>query len=222
MQKNSFNYFSDTIPLASPELWERIVANSSAIFFPAGSVIYMQDSATEGFFFVEKGTVRVFQIMEDGADVTTEFFSAKSMFGEASAFSGDLSSPMAAAQTDVAVRFIPTSKAFTLLETDPEFAIFVVAGLVHKLRVATSQMGSVAGKRVSARLAEALLGLERYGVTKDSEGWYRISHADLASIISTTRANTTVHLNQLSSLGLIATRRLGIKILDRKKLLEFE
>lgn len=220
--EDGFRYFGDTMPRVSPELWERILACSSQVFFPAGSVIYLQDSATDGFFFIDRGTVRVYQVLEDGTDVTIEFFSDRRMFGEASAFSGDLSSPMAAAQTDVTARFIPTARAFSLLETDPEFAVFVVAGLVHKLRVATSQLGSVAGKRVSSRLTEALLSLDNYGVQRDAEGWYRISHAELASLISTTRANTTVLLNRLCAQGLVETRRRGIRILSPQGLRDFD
>lgn len=222
MQAGRFSYFGRTMPRAGDALWQRIVRSGSLLSFSAGSVIYLQNAATDGMFFVEKGTVRVFQQMADGTDVTTEYFTERQLFGEASAFSGDFSSPMAMAQTDVTLRFLSKSQAMDMIETDSEFAVLVIAGLTHKLRTATDQMASVAGSRVSDRLTDALLNLENYGVSRDAEGWYSISHESLASLISTTRANTTVQLNRLAQEGLIAMRRKGIKILSPEGLSAFQ
>lgn len=216
------SYFGQTMPRAGDELWQVIQAEAATLKFSAGSVIYLQNAATDGMFFVEKGTVRVFQLMADGSDVTTEFFTERQLFGEASAFSGEFSSPMAMAQTDVTLRFLSTRQALTLIESNSEFAMLLIAGLTHKLRIATDQLASVAGNRVSCRLVAALLNLENYGVHKDADGWYSISHESLSTLISTTRANTTVLLNRLSQEGLIAMRRKGIKILSSEALAAFE
>lgn len=205
-------------PRFSDRLWQVVTQVGTPVHFRRGEMLYWQNSASPGLFCIESGQVRVFQILDNGMESILNNVVEWTIMGEVSSFNGEVSSPAAIALTDVSAYLIPTEKARGLITADPEFAMFIVNSLIHKLRILTDQFGLVSGKKVLCRLAAVLGILDSYGVPCDQEQWFTITHAELAGLISTTRPNATALLNQLADKGLIELRRNMVRILDRSKL----
>ncbi len=202
-------------PVIPDELWNQLQQVGKRMRYRAGETIYFQDGASEGAFCIERGRVKVSQILSDGTEAILSQFTDHCMFGEASALGGDVGNPMAVAQTDVSALLIPTQEIRELLKTNPDFAWYLVNSLVHKLTASTIQLGAIAGKRVMPRLASTLPILDYYGVPQDEgHGWYHITHAELAGLIDTTRSNVTALLRRLAQQNLIEQRRNRVRILD--------
>lgn len=213
---SKMKHFSPATPPVIPdELWMQLAQVGKPVRYQPGETIYFQNDTSEGIFCIERGRVKVYQILADGTEVILAQFTDHCMFGEATALGGNVGNPTAVAQTPVTALLIPTRKVYELLKTNPEFAWFMAISLVHKLTVSTIQMGAIAGKRVLSRLSSTLLILDYYGIPRDeTQTWYLITHAELASIIDTTRSNVTVLLNRLAQQNLIEQRRNRLRILD--------
>jgi CRP/FNR family transcriptional regulator len=178
-------------------------------------MLYWQNSPSPGIYCVESGSVRVFQILDNGMESILNNVVGRTMVGEVSALNGEITSPAAIALTDVRAYLLPTETVRELIAANPGFAQFVVDSLVHKLRILTDQFGAVSGKKVLCRLATILCMLDSYGVPCTQDRWFTITHAELAGLISTTRPNVTALLNRLADQGLIELRRNMVRILDK-------
>lgn len=205
-------------PHFSDRLWELITQVGTPVKFRRGEMLYWQNSPSPGLFCVRSGQIKVFQILDNGMESILNNAVKWTVVGEVSAFNGEVSSPSAIAQTEVSAYLIPTEKARELIASNGEFALFMVDSLVHKLRILTDQFSAVSGKRVLCRLAAVLRILDSYGVPCDADGWFTVTHAELASLISTTRPNTTALLNQLESQNLIELKRNMVRVLDKEGL----
>ena len=201
-----------TIPTLSDRLWDRIQALGRPVCFGSGETLYLQNAPSGGFFFIESGLVKVSHILDDGSESIVALYGNRDLVGEASALQSD-SSPAAVAFTPVRAFLVPTETAYDLISHDPEFARYVVDMLAYKLRMVNARLCTIAGKHSRQRLAATLLLLAEFGVTRDKDGWYVVTHAELASYAGSTRANTTTLLRELAEEGLVATRRGGIRIL---------
>jgi CRP/FNR family transcriptional regulator len=208
-------------PAIPDELWEQLVQVGKRVRYRPGETIYFQDDANDGIFCVEHGRVKVSQVLSDGTEAFLNQFTDRCMFGEATALGGSIGNPTAVAQTEVTALLLPTQKIRELMNTNSDFAWFMANSLVHKLTASTIQLGAIAGKRVMSRLASALLILDYYGVLQDeTHTWYLITHAELASLIDTTRSNATALLRRLAQQNLIEQRRNRVRILDPEGLKE--
>lgn len=206
-----------TIPRLSNHLWQRIQALGRPVRFSPGETIYLQNAPSGGFFFIESGYVKVSHILDDGGESAVALYGHRDLVGEASALESE-SSPAAVASTAVAAYLIPTETAYDLIASDAEFARYVVDMLAYKLRMANLRLCTIAGKHSMGRLATTLLSLSELGVPQDIEGWYRVTHEELASYAGATRANVTTLLRELATEGLVDTRRGALRILQREKL----
>lgn len=201
-------------PMMSEKLWQYLSHFGRLLHFQSGQTIYCQNNASEGIFCIESGRVKVSQILDDGTEAIFAQFSKYCMFGEASALGGNIGNPMAVALTPVTVLLIPTYRIQELL-TNPEFAWFLSNTLVHKLSAINRQLSAIAGQRVLCRLSSTLLLLDYYGIPRDeTQTWFLVTHAELASLIGTTRSNVTVLLNRLSQQNLVEQKRNRLRILD--------
>ena len=214
------NTISKLQPQFPDDLWDLVKENGRKVQFQRGEYLYWQNDNSPGVYCLEKGRVRVFQILDNGTESILYNIMEKSIVGEVSTFNGEISSPAAIAMTNVTAYLITPEKTVELVRTNGAFAMFLIDSLVHKLRMLSDQFGVVSGKRVLCRLAAILNTLDYYGVPCNSEHWFTITHAELAGLISTTRPNTTALLNQLADEGLIELGRNMIRIRDKEGLQE--
>lgn len=210
--------FPGSTPKMTDNIHELVKSEGIHVRFRQGEFIYYQNSLSHGIYCIESGKVKVFQITGSGTETLLRIVTEGAIFGEASTFTGEESSPAAIALSPVTAYLIKKEKAEELIRSNGEFAMFVVKSLVHKLMAQSDQLEKIAGEKVLKRLAAILCTLDYYGIPKDNDGWFQVSQTELAGIVSTTRPNMTVLLNRLAEQGLIELKRNMIKITGEEKL----
>ncbi len=205
---------AEEVPI-DDSLWKSLCGHGQHVTYTEGQFLYLQDAPTKGLFCIDSGQVKNYQILPDGTEAILTLYSARVVIGEAGVFQDQPNICSASAQTAVSAYLIPREIVLELLKTDPRFAQYIVLTLTKKLRTVTTQMCDLVGRNVFSRLAKTLLILEHYGVISDKKHeWYYITHAELASIIGTTRPNVTGGLNRLMQSGALELKRNQIRILD--------
>lgn len=207
-------------PVPSDELWKLIKQEGSYVSFRQDEYLYLQNEPSPGVFFLESGKVKIFRIMDNGIESILRIASGKTIIGEISGFNGEDSSPAAIAISPVTAYKIPIARSRELIRENGDFALFMVDTLIYKIKGQSDQLGNVSGKKVENRLAMMLCTLDYYGIPSDKDGWFIISHAELAGLTGATRPHITAILNRFKEKQLIELKRNRIRILKKKELID--
>lgn len=112
----------------SREHLAQVEAIARQIFAKKGSILFAPGDATQGFYAVLNGAVRVYRVSPKGKEITLEIAGAVSTFAEASLFS-DIYHCYAEALRDSTVYLIRKNAFLDMIRRDLEFA----AGWIHIL-----------------------------------------------------------------------------------------
>lgn len=172
----------------------------TTVLFPAKTAIFEQGDPTRLVYLVKRGNVRISRLTPDGKEITVAILGAGDIFGEETLFSQGERSTVA---TTVGETLLCTARAddlFELLSKDPELALNV-AKLVHeRLNDASATIEDLAYARVPDRLLHLFerLAAEHGVATEDgTKIEVRLTHADIASLIGSTRETVTVEISNL-------------------------
>ncbi len=216
LYKNADKYtFQTEQPIAtklSDALFEKIKSVANPVFYPKNSEIFQQDIASNKVYVIESGTVKISHVLADGFESTMAIYSDRNIFGELSAIYSVSPTPSCKAVTDVHLYLLAVKDVQKMIK-DPEFAEAFIMSLLHKLNIASRQTYMISGISVFDRVKMLLPTLCCYGYFPDKDGWYSITHSEIASIIGTTRSQVTTYLNRLKDTGIIQIKRNKIKVL---------
>ena len=112
----------------SREHLAQVEAIARQIFAKKGSILFAPGDATQGFYAVLNGAVRVYRVSSKGKEITLEIAGAVSIFAEASLFS-DIYHCYAEALRDSTVYLIRKNAFLDIIRRDLQFA----AGWIHIL-----------------------------------------------------------------------------------------
>ncbi|MDC3953561.1 Crp/Fnr family transcriptional regulator [Polyangium jinanense] len=145
------------------------------------------------------------------------------LVGEA-ALTGNVAPEHAIVADEVEALVIPATFLRRLATTDTLLQAVVARALLEGQRAAEDRLASLLLRSVRARLVELLLdGLDRWGEPHRSGTALSapFTHADLASLIGSTRETVTLELGKLRRAKLIELDRRRIVILDRDALARY-
>ncbi len=201
LKRNRF--FIDT-DAAGVEQFEHLF---TIVEYPRRALIFDHGDPTRVVYFIKRGAVRIARLTEDGKEVTVAVLGPGDLFGEESLFGDAPRSTVAVAIDDV---LLCTSKAedlFTVLRSDPHLAMNVAKVLNERLGDAIATMEDLAYANVPDRIMHLLGRLADEhgvpapgGITLD----VRLTHADIASLIGSTRETVSLELANLARAGRIA------------------
>jgi CRP/FNR family cyclic AMP-dependent transcriptional regulator len=140
------------------------------------------------------------------------------VFGELSAIDGLPRSASALAVGDVEVVAVPDEAFARFVEDHPRLAVQLLRVLADRLRATTrlhvDQRGADLTRRVAAGLTQLASEIGVVGGPDERQITLRISQSDLADWIGVNRETTSRTLSRLRALGLVATGRQRIELLD--------
>ena len=172
----------------------------TTVLYPPKTAVFEQGDPTRLVYLVKRGNVRISRLTPDGKEITVAILGAGDIFGEETLFSQGERSTVA---TTVGETLVCTARAddlFELLSKDPELALNV-AKLVHeRLNDASATIEDLAYARVPDRLLHLFerLAAEHGIATEDGTKIdVRLTHADLASLIGSTRETVTLEISNL-------------------------
>lgn len=203
--------------------WNLLVSNGKQKSYERGEKILVRGQPSPGLICLKKGKVKISSEVSNGSEKIFGLLVAPNTFGETEAF--DLGPCMisATALSKVDIAIVSLSMMNHLLGKNPELAYFIIKSLGVKLRRTTFQAEDMTSQRMGYRLANLLLGQDKYAVFtygKDS-GVLNITHEEIAHFIGSTRPKVTILLREFTKMGFIENKRGEIRILNNNALRDY-
>jgi CRP/FNR family transcriptional regulator len=202
--------FSDLDP-AELESIEQMASRKE---FRKGQLIFGEGDATQGFFLVASGGVKIFRVGPDGRERVLHVVEANESFAEAALFMEEYpASAQALASTTVLM--VDKNQFRQLLSRDPKLSFKIMGALVKWLAHMRNALTDLSLKEVPARFASYVLSLpaEPGQPIKVS-----ISKTTIAQMLGTTKETFSRMLHRLAQHRVLTYRGSQIRILNRKRL----
>lgn len=181
--------------------------------FSAGETIQQQGDEACGFWLVEQGSVMACRFGSEGDLTVYAVLGPGDLFGELAHFSEVSRQVDAVAESDAVLVRIDPPLIDHLLESEPEFARWLLKSLANQLRTALDRIESDRSLPAPARIARALAGLAENGGPE-----VEITQQQLADLVGVSRVTVGQALRSLEATGLIQRRYGRITVLDRTSL----
>jgi len=175
-------------------------------WFDRGEYLYRQGETAEFFYVVFDGAVKISRVMPAGKSMVVDFRGPGNVIGGRTLVADEVHVDNARAVEDVLVGVIPVRLAAEFLAERPGAAISLARHLASRLEAREAKVAALSTKRVHQRLGDALIELSRsLGAAVDDVTVInaRLTQADLAEWIGTTRETASTLLNGLRRAGFI-------------------
>jgi CRP/FNR family transcriptional regulator, cyclic AMP receptor protein len=208
-------------PLSDEEM-DDLAKRAPDTFLERADILYSPGDGTERLFILKKGKVQLYEIGDDGDEITLSVVEEGNVFGEMALTGQSLHGLYVRALTPSTVVSLRRADVEHLITKKPEVGLRLVQVLAERLRDSERRYADMVGKDVPARLATQILTLV------DSEGVvsresYRIpthyTHEQLASMIGCKRVAITRAFRKLEEAAAVELkdRRIVVKDLDALK-----
>jgi CRP/FNR family cyclic AMP-dependent transcriptional regulator len=190
------------------EASESEVASSEHLFtmceMSRGTHVFEQGDPTRIVYLVKRGAVRISRETEDGKSVTVALLGPGDLFGEETLFDAKPRATIAVIVEDALLCRARAEDLFALLSRDPSLALNVAKVLSGRLDEARATMEDFAYAKIGDRVMHLFRKLAaEHGVA--SPGGTRIdlrlTHADIASLVGSTRETVSLELGKLVDAG---------------------
>lgn len=186
-----------------------------------GDIIFHQGDEGNGFFIVQSGRIKVFQLSTSGREQILHIFGPGDHLAEVPALDGKSFPASAAALEPTDVLFFPRQFFLSLLEQNPTLTINMLRSFARHMRRFSHLVDNLSLKEVPGRLATYLLQLSKHGNNSDEashEIELDLNKGQLAAMLGTIPETLSRVFYKLSQDGVIAVEGSKITILDRDKL----
>ena len=205
-------------PLSDEEM-EDLAKRAPDTFLEQADILYSPGDGTERLFILKKGKVQLYEVGDDGDEITLSVVEEGSVFGEMALIGQSLRGLYVRAISPSTVVSLRRADVEHLIMKKPEVGLRLVQGLVERLRDSERRYADMVGKDVPGRLATQILRLiDSEGVVSSES--YRIpthyTHEQLASMIGCKRVAVTRAFRKLEEAGAVELRdrRILVKDLD--------
>ena len=186
---------------------------------PKRATFFDQGDATKVVFLIKTGRVRIARNTADGKEVTVAILGPGDMFGEDALFGGGERTNVATCMEETLICKAHADDLFKLLENNSALALNVAQMLNDRLSDASATIEDLAYAKISDRLVNLFERLAVEHGRPAGDGTLldvRLTHADIASIIGSTRETVSLEMNQLVRAGQIKQEGGYITVLTRK------
>ncbi len=187
---------------------EEGVENVEHIFticeYPRKTQLFDQGDPTRLVYLIKRGKVRVGRITADGKEVTVAILGAGDLFGEETLFESPTRTTVATVIEDALICTAKAEDLFGLLARSPRLALNVAQILSDRLLDANATMEDLAYARIPDRLMHLFSRLAVEHGTQTPDGVVvdvKLTHADIASLIGSTRETVSLELANLVKAG---------------------
>lgn len=190
---------------SSPELVEKLYANSLQKNYKAGSVILNENSAIRAIPIITRGIIKVMRTDEDGKEILLYYIKA----GESCIMSflgglhNETSKVRAEVEEDAEILFLPVEKVALFIKEHPQWLDYIFRLYHNRFEELLEAINAIAFKKVDERL---LLLLQKIAEMNQSKT-ILITHEQLANKLGTARVVVSRLLKNLEENGLLQLSR---------------
>jgi CRP/FNR family transcriptional regulator len=177
--------------------------------FARKTLVFDESDPSRTVYMVKRGAVRLARLTEDCKEVTVALLGRGDIFGEESIFSDRPRTTFAVALDDTLLCMARAEDLFAMLESQPKVALNVAKAMSERLVELQSTVEDLAYARLSERLVNLFnrLAIEHgRPVEGGVEITIRLTHADLASLVGSTRETVSLELARLIRSGRLRQR----------------
>ena len=192
---------------------DEAVANCEHLFtqivYPKRTLLFEQGDIGRLVYLVKTGKVRIARATEDGKEITIAILGPGDLFGEEVLFTEAVRSTFATCLEESLLCMARAADLYGLLARQPLLAINVAKYLHEQRDDAMSIAEDLAYRKVPDRIVRLFekLALE-FGI-ESSDGTLvdvHLTHADIASLVGSTRETVSLEMTHLSREGRIEVR----------------
>ena len=198
-------------------LCQEICADSKRRRYAQGSTLIQQDSEADEAFLILSGSASILRAADRPSSRTMRLAQPGDLVGEMGLICSERRSATVMAHEDCEVLIITQATFHRLVQDHAEFALGIMASLCRRIVAGNHAWEMARAYGTDARIASVLLNLyERFPAAEGAHNYIgvRLTHADLAAMLSVARENVTKSLARLRRDGGIHATRGRIEILD--------
>ena len=200
---------------------ERVASVATLREYERGDHVFHEGDASDSFYVVVTGRVKVYKHGPDGHDVILEMFGPGGPLGAVAAYESRPYPASAAALEPTTCLLIPRASFFTLLERHPSLVRGLLGSLSLRLVELTSRLAEMTGGRIEARFARLFLKLSDQLGRKERGGVYiplPLSRQELADLTGTTIETAIRIMSRCNKDSVLRTEKDGFVLVDRESL----
>ncbi len=177
--------------------------------FPRKALIFDQCDPARTIYLIKTGTVRIARITPDGKEVTIAVLGKGDLFGEEALFADRPRTTFAVVVDEALLCMSRAEDLVALLNHEPKMAMNVANLMSDRLLELTATVEDLSYARLSDRLVHLI---ERLAIEhgRPCEGGIeltiRLTHADIASLVGSTRETVSLELARLIRAGRLKQR----------------
>jgi CRP/FNR family transcriptional regulator, nitrogen oxide reductase regulator len=213
-----------TTPIFSrlaPDDRRKIAEVASVREFSRGEMIFEQESASDAFYAITAGRVKIFKMMPNGKDLILEVFGPGDPLGAVAAYLGRPFPASASALEDTTCVLIPRADFFRLLEEHPSLVRGLLLGLTTRLVELTNRLAELTGGRIEPRFARLFIKLAHEMGRADRGGVFiplPLSRQELADMTGTTIETCIRIMSRWGKDNIVRTEKDGFVVVGQAEL----
>jgi CRP/FNR family cyclic AMP-dependent transcriptional regulator len=191
---------------------ESVGASRKVAEFRKRQALYSQGEAADTVMYIQRGSVKLTVVNENGKEAVVAIFGSGDFFGEGGMAGQTVRMATATAIVPTTVLIIGKDEMARVLHAEHDLSDrFIHYMLTRNIRVEADLIDQLFNS-TEKRLARTLLLLARYGKEDQPERiLQKVSQETLAEMIGTTRSRVNMFMNKFRKLGFIEYNG-GIKI----------
>jgi CRP/FNR family transcriptional regulator len=198
----------------SDELWSCLLGNRETKSFRKNALLTVQEQPVKEMILLKKGRVKAMFTSADGSEIIFEILDAPAVFGYQALYCNESEQwyPNLVALKDSEAVFIPLGEVELLIDERPGLLKCFYQCL--RVNMTTSARLSFWAQRLNL-LQKVAFALTMTGnLPRDENGFFPMTHENLAHFLGATRENVTNALNRLCRMGYLEKKPGKIKISD--------
>lgn len=183
--------------------------------FSKGEIIYYQGDSAKSFYYIKKGSVRVYMTSPDGIERTLNTAARGEVIGEAAFFDKMPRVSSASALSGCELVVIDEQKLLSLIHESPRLALEILKIQASRVRQLSDQLDVMTFLKADGRIARLLL--QNISVENGKEV-VSLTHEEIAGNVGVNRVTVSKILTRFKKEGIIRTEYRRIVISDSKAL----
>lgn len=193
----------------SDEELERLVPLLTERRFKPRQIIYAAGEPVERVYLLLKGTVKIYQVAENGKEVIVDIVGKGGVVGDMAIVEGTERTTSAQALEETVAVSISWEDFSHVMHSSPRLAFAMAELMAGRLAGMQRTLMNMVSKPVSARLADTL-------TQRCEDNFIRLglTHQELAQTIGTSRETVTALLSRFVTLGAIEPANDGYRVIS--------
>lgn len=197
---------------------ERLIPLSWIREYNRGDVVFHEGDASDMFFIVLTGRIKVYKHGPDGHDIILEMFGPGGPLGAVATYESRPYPASAAPVEPSSCLLIPRDAFFSLLEQHPTFVRGLLGSLSLRLVELTTRLAELTGGKIEARFARLFLKLADQLGKPEKRGTFiplTLTRQELADLVGTTIETSIRTMSRWHKDEVLLTEPEGFVLVDR-------